>query len=645
MKKKLFLITLMMVALISVFTISAFADEIIVSKTESEELGTIIQLNADPGLDNASQYVSTLKKINDAGTDKDALVILTDGNTDNPSYYVFPSSYIVDERADGKLDLIATPLATAISEFNTAKGTSYYADYSVYGSGATKRINPIVRFEFTSDVTSVSDSLCCFRSYPNLVEVRFNYEINLSGAGDLFKSSSKLKTVVGFENADPSLAKSMFIGCNSLETVSLSTDITRIPNSMFWGCKKVTITNLSECTQLTTIGASAFQDTSYLVFTLPDSVTTIEKSAFQSAFKEGNGGSFTINPTSQLTTIGASAFEDCRKMPKNVYIPSTVTSIGEKAFTKCYTLETLENFENCEITEIKDGTFTSVTNLKTIKIPETVTTIGAAFADNNYLALVYIPKSVTSIADTFTGGKPTNAVFIYTGSDKNVLSTCSKLANANVINASDYDAEKAYTGINLVVGFSHCIAYKNGNHGTIEIGSVDVTSYMQPITVKSICSDCKYNMNDRIIDPLFTCIGYSIPENGRKQITIGYMVNNEAIADYTQTTGKAVKYGVFAVVKDNLKSDEIFAEDGKVAENVVNAELEGKFVGFEFKITGFKDDQTNIKLAMGAYTVTSDKDTTEYSYLQYSLVGDKIGNYYFVSYNDVYNFFESLENA
>ena len=613
MKKKLTLMCLMMVVLAIVFAISAFAEEIIVSKTESEEYGTVIQLSADPGLDNAKDYVSTLNKISDSGDSSKDYCIMTDGTY----FYVFPSSYIVDERADGKLDLIATPLANAMAEFNTANGTSYYADYSVYSSGAGKRINPIVRFEFTSSVTSVSDSLCCFRSYPSLVEVRFNYEINLSSAGDLFKSSSNLKTVVGFENADPSLAKSMFMGCGSLETVSLPLDIVKISNSMFWGCKKVTITNLAQCTQLTTIGQSAFQDTSYLVFTLPDSVTTIEKSAFQSAFKEGNGGSFTINPTSQLTTIGASAFEDCRKMPKNVYIPSTVTSIGENAFKKCYTMETLENFENCEITEIKDGTFTSVTNLKTIKIPETVTTIGAAFADNNYLTLVYIPKSVTSIADTFTGGKPTNAVFIYTGADKSVLSACTKIANANVINASDYDSANTYTGINLVVGFSHCETYYNGVHAQSVVDNINVISYSDVITVSYSCSLCNKKLDAQEIAPLFTCLGYSSPENGRGQIAIGYTVNTEAIKEYTRISGKTLRYGMFAILKDKLGDGDIFANDGTVAEGAINAEISiYDYVAVEFKIMGFTDAHKDIEIAMGAYVITTDGETTEYSYIQ-----------------------------
>ena len=634
MKRKIFLVSLMAVALVCILAISVFAEDIIVSKTESEEYGTVIQLSADPGLDNASQYVSTLKKISDNGTDTESLCILTDG-AETPSYYVFPASYIVLERADGKFDLTASDLAATVAEFNAAKGTKYYESYSTYSSGGGKRFNGLVRFEFTSDVTSVDDGVCCMRSYSTLKEVRFNYEISMP-ARDMFKGSASLVTIVGFENVDATnIGHATFMGCTSLETVSLPTDIVRISSSMFWGCRKITITNLAECTQLTTIGSSAFQDTSYLRFVLPDSVTTIEAKAFQSAFKDGDGGSFTIGKNSQLVTIGDSAFEDCRKMPANVYIPSSVTSIGTNAFTKCYTLETLENFENCQITEIKDGTFSSVTNLKRIKIPETVTTIGSAFADNNNLTLVYIPKTVETMASTFTGGKPTTALFIYTGDDLTIFAEGSKLANANKIQASEYDENATYSGINLVVGYSHCVAYNGGIHGSV-VSNAIVTTYLEDIILASNCSICGMTLEDSKIPALFECRGYSAPEYGAVGIVVGYSINDTSLSEYERVTKKTLNYGVFAVALEKLGENDIFSSDGEAASGVIFAEITSyDFAAFELKIAGFTDAQKDKDLVMGAYVAVTDENGTAYSYMQVETKGEFNGKYYFVSYNDV----------
>ena len=635
MKKKIFLVSLMAVALVCILAISVFAEDIIVSKTESEEYGTVIQLSADPGLDNASQYVSTLKKISDNGTDTESLCILTDGNADNPSYYVFPSSYIVYEIAGGKFEVYAGTdtapgLTQAMAEFNSAMGTDYYDDYAIVGSWGGRRLNEIVRFEFTSDVTWIDRDHCCMKEYPNLVEVRFDYAVSLYRARSLFYNCQKLTTVIGFEKATDVTDTNMFQGCKVLETIKLPTSISKIPNYMFAGCRKLVIENLSELTSLTTIGKGAFQDSVTLVFTLPDSVTTIEQSAFQSAFKE-NGCSLTIKPTSQLTTIGDDGFRDCRVLP-SIYIPSTVTSIGTNAFRQTYNLKSVVNFENCQITELGVDTF-SYSAIESIKLPKTLITLGAAFYDTSKLALVYLPDSLTSIADTFTGNQPANAVYIYTGKDASVLSTCARIAAANKVSANEYDEEKTYTGVNLVVGYSACLAYNNGVHETIVIDSVDVISYMQPITVNNKCAICNYNTDESTISPLFTCLGYSAPEDGRGGIAIGFTVNNEAIAEYEEATGKSITFGVYAVAQQKLGSNDIFDENGNATAGVINADLTSYvFDAFEIKIVGFADTQKDIKLSLGAY-VTEDGKT--YSYLQSDKAGELVGSYYAVTYNSV----------
>ena len=104
-----------------------------------------------------------------------------------------------------------------------------------------------------------------------------------------------------------------------------------------------------------------------------------------------------------------------------------------------------EIFDLCKLTNI----YSVVKNL-----PQGLdTVIGEnAFYGNEKLALVYIPNTVTSIADTFTGSQPANAVYIYTGKDASALSACTRLAGANVIDGNDYDPTTTYTGVNLVVG-------------------------------------------------------------------------------------------------------------------------------------------------------------------------------------------------
>ena len=473
------------------------------------------------------------------------------------------------------------------------------------------------------------------RSYSKLVEIRINQAIDFSNASKMFYSNTKLATVIGFELVDGTkLPKTMFASCSAIRYIKLPINTVKIPGSFFQGAKGVNIVNMEELTQLTTIDSWAFDGTQNLVITLPDSVTTLNTSAFESAFKQG--GSITINPTSQLTTIGNKAFSGSAKL-KSIYIPSTVTTIGENAFYGSG-VTTLENFENCQITTIKNSTFEAASSLTSIKIPKTVTTIEKAFLGNKSLKKVYIPDSVTSInADNFIKSTwedaPANIVVLYIGKDASILSSCTRLADATIIPAKDYDEAKAYEGINLVVGYSNCIAYKNGVHGE-SIIDAEVSTYLDNIKIVSVCTECEMAEKTGEISALFTCLGYSAPENGNGGIAVGFTVNADAINEYKELTGKSLRYGVFAVSKAKLGDSDIFGENGAI-DGVLSADITtAKNSMFEIKLIGFEDDQKDMKLAIGAYVAVTNGDKTEYSCLQSGTPteGEK---YEFIAYSDI----------
>ncbi len=631
MKKKIFLISLMIVVLALTLAISAFAAEIVVSKTESAEHGTIIKLNADPGLDNARQYLSTLKKISDDGKDTTSLCILTDDGT---SYYVFPSSYVVLEASDGVFNLDTTALDQAIRDFNTAESTGYYDTYATSGSGGSKKLNNIVRFEFPSDVTSAKDNVCCMRSQSYLVEVRCNHPIDFSSAGDMFKANTKLQ-IANLEKANPTFGSSMFNGCSALESVTLPTSITKISKSMFWGCKKLVIENLSECTQLTTIGQSAFQDTETLVFTLPDTVTTIEKSAFQSAFKKS--GSITINPTSQLQTIGDYAFHDSRTLGA-IYIPSTVTTIGSYAFGQTYALKTVENLENCQVTVLPDYAFQSSLALTNIKLPKGLTTLGNAFGNCGNLTLMYIPHTLESISDTLTDNSK-NILFIYTGDNVSVLSACAKISSAKAVEYTYSNGEQFYKdmvsseGTSIIVySYDKCKAFYNDVHnytnGTgdcmdgvscercpAKLPGTDGHTNYERVTFESLTSNglheygcsnegcTKYDASETL-KPIFTAKGYSTnPE--KNSINGGYTVNLDSLALYKRFYGN-ITYGV---VIANAKGfdGEFFDKDNKVnTTKSVQAEIDHQYSNFDCSISFGANTGVELNLVICAYVITDD---------------------------------------
>ena len=614
MKKKIFLTSLVVMAFALLFTVSAFADGIIAEKTEDATLGTMIKLSADPGLDNAAQYVSTLNNIADDGDDTQDYCVLSCTVDEVKYYYVFPSSYIVVEYAEGDakygaFDLSADALVNAIKEFNTAKGTSYYADYVLTNPDtSSKRLDNIIRFEFPSDVTRVDKSYCVMSSYPNLKEVRINYALNITSAEKLFFSNSKLETLIGFENVTGNIPKYALAKCTSLTSVKLPVTLKKMGDCMFQGSKSINIANIDELTSLTTIPGWTFDGCENLTITLPDSVTTIGSSAFESACK--NGGSITINPTSQLKTIGGTAFKSCTAL-KEIYIPSTVTSIGDNAFNSCTSLTKIENLENCGVTSLGSNVFYGVSKLESVKLPKGLITLGKAFGNNTSLKVVYIPNTLTTINDTFSGTQPADAVYLYTGTDASVFAICARLSGegVNVISGREYDETKTYEGVTLVVGYSHCIAYLNSVHGAFEFDSLAVGSYCDPIVKRNACTDCGYLFDGDKIDAPFTYKGFS---TDGESIVYDVKINKDAIEVYKGITGKEFKYGI--VVSQVMENGVLINSNEELTnQNILAIKLtDTDYTSIQIKILNIAESLQTTPLHCCAYLI--DGDSVKYIY-------------------------------
>ena len=135
---------------------------------------------------------------------------------------------------------------------------------------------------------------------------------------------------------------------------------------------------------------------------------------------------------------------------------------------------------------------------------------------------------------------------------------------------------------------------------------------------------------------LFVCLGYSAYEVGGDGIAIGYLVNDEAIDKYTSITGKDLSYGVFVASQNKLGENDIFDQEGNKTGGVVSVEITSyEFAVFELKVVGFTDENKGSLLAMGAYVKEVDGENAEYSYMQDDTNGEKLGNYYFVSYDSI----------
>ena len=108
-----------------------------------------------------------------------------------------------------------------------------------------------------------------------------------------------------------------------------------------------------------------------------------------------------INIPSTIKSIGDKAFKNLENL-EEMDLPVGLTSIGAEAFKGCKSIKEINLPET--LTEVGEGTFAECSSIKTIKVPDLITYIPMYFCnlcDN--LETVYIGKNVKSMGSAFQG--------------------------------------------------------------------------------------------------------------------------------------------------------------------------------------------------------------------------------------------------
>ena len=379
MKKKLFLITLMVAILACLFVISVSAET-------------------------PSRYIEFKVKL--GSIENDYVTVYTQNQTGTTPKLNLNLDIFQDVEFTQPIDkdeIVAIDMSGAV-ETNTAKGqTSMVITYFAATSTPLPKCEEIKWFTTSGSSKTVSATM--FENWTALKRFDFGCVTEIADKG--FKNSGLVDIVI--PSAIKTIKGGAFSSCLSLKTVKFEGSLNTLSGTTFYGCTALETVDLG---QLTSICDQMFYNCSSLKsIVLPSTVKSLAKEPF-------NGCTSLVSADlGQITSTNYSAFKGCTMLTE-VVLPNTLTSVGTTMFQNCTALSyislpnslstigygmfmgctSLEYVELSNSAPVKDQMFSGCTSLKAISIPEGVTSVEArAFNGCTSLKAVYLPSTITSI--------------------------------------------------------------------------------------------------------------------------------------------------------------------------------------------------------------------------------------------------------
>ena len=242
--------------------------------------------------------------------------------------------------------------------------------------------------------------------------------LTISGSGELpelandgtsvpWKKHSDIIIEVVIKSGVTGVGSGAFTGCTALKKVSISDTVKKLDLNAFSGCTALEAFAVED-------GNEAYASADGVLFnagktrliscpvgktgayTVPETVTEIEKSAFTASGVES------VSMSDAVNAVGEGAFSNCSKL-KSVVLPKGLKELKKSLFSGCSALEAISIPDS--VKTLGEGVFSGCAALKEVKIPGEVTVIPKnAFSGCAALESVSIPASVTAIKEAAFDG-------------------------------------------------------------------------------------------------------------------------------------------------------------------------------------------------------------------------------------------------
>lgn len=393
---------------------------------------------------------------------------------------------------DKKKDEPAPPQNTSPSEgleYSFDKYGSHYG-YVVTDIGSCTDNNVIIPSEYKSrTVKSIGDN--AFKDCIGITSITIPDSVTSIGY-EAFSGCTKLENIYytgdiaswckisGLNNLLTSL-RTLYINGNKIEgNLNIPNNVTSIGSYSFSFCGKLTGITIPD--SVTSIGKDAFRDCTGLVnITIGDSVSNIDSSAFLNT-------AWYDNQPDGLVYAGKVAYKYKGTMPENtsISLKRDTISINNSTFVNCNGLKSIMIPDS--VTTIGDEAFRGCTSLSIIMIPDSVTNIGN-FAFSGCSGLASITGSATNVSAVARQARPTSFVVNITSGniiENSAFSECSGLTSITIpdsvtsIGYSAFSGCKGLTNITIpdsvtsigLGAFSNTAWYNNQPDGLVYAGKV-----------------------------------------------------------------------------------------------------------------------------------------------------------------------------